>query len=239
VLELATPAQPASRTATATTRLAPGYPWVVNASELGVAGAGVVVVLAQFATEAEATAYRAQLALGARARVVPIGEPRRTGADADPPRVTQILSPAPVPAYSTADVARAESAFDEAFEQRRSHAASLRAYSTERAARLARATPACTLLPGAVFVVPLAETRDAVFPMSAEWTWRPVRCGTTVAWVPLRSTEALAVVWVHRDGEPRITQVSLVECDSPTHTTWKLAPNGERTSPTYAPPGGC
>lgn len=220
-------------------RLAPGYPWIVNASEIGVAGDGILVVVGQFATEPDATAYRSALGLSAGARVLPIGEPRRTGADEDPPRVTQILASAPVRAYSTADVAQAESAFDEAFEQRRSHSASLRAYSTERAARLARATPRCSVAPGDVFVVPLVETRDAVFPMNAEWTWRPVRCGREVAWVPLRSTNAFAVVWAHRDGHARITQVSLVECDTPTHTTWTLAPNGDRSAPQYAPPGGC
>ena len=110
---------------------------------------------------------------------------------------------------------------------------------TERAVRIAHATPRCTVSPGDVFIVPFPETTGANLPMNGERAWQPVRCGRAIAWVPLRATESLAVVWMHRDGQPRITQVSLVECDSATHTTWKLLPNGDRTEPTYAPPGGC
>lgn len=77
-------------------------------------------------------------------------------------------------------------------------------------------------------------------PHAGHRAWHAVRCPNGVAaWVPLAATQATAVVWTHRDGGVRVSQVSLVECDLATLTTWRPGPNGERNAWRRELPGGC
>jgi hypothetical protein len=196
--------------------LAPGYPWAVAEPYVGVAGSGIAVVVGLFATTADAEAWRARLPdvpltlaplLGEREALAAVQTLQRGQVR----RVVQIVAPAPVPAYSAADVARPSA-------------------SDQRPRAALR--PRCTVAPDTVF-----ESGEAI---TYTRDWEPVRCGGVTAFVRRSATNAEAVVWRGYDGHPRITQVTEVACDCPIHTTWTLV-GRRRTRPeeTTPCPGGC
>jgi hypothetical protein len=217
------------------------YPWVVHTREAGLDGDGIAVVLGLYAAieDAQRFASRAHLQL---VRVLPSREALARfevghgGTDPRPvPIVTHVASAAPVAAYATRDVSAFEAAWDDTYRGDQPASGHLRDYSAERTARLARAPIACRVDPDSVFVL---GADSSEIPNVAARAWQPVRCGSQQAWVPLEATRTTAVIWTDRHGRARVTQVSLVECDSPTLTTWELH-GDERSAPRHQSPGGC
>ena len=220
--------------------LAPGYPWVAHTRYAGFEGDGVAVVLGQFETPEEAGAWLAKHRVSGPTRLLKIlggdaaidrFEQGSGGKSKVPvPEVTHLLGPDPVKAISRESAEAVEAAFQSAFNRRRGFRANQRAGHKAFDAALAAAKPVCTLQPGDVFIFPTEGTTHQL----SHHQWRMVRCGTELAFVPIEATGATAVVWGHRDGRPRITQVTLVECDVATHTTWVLGPKGRRSEPRVA-----
>jgi hypothetical protein len=210
-------ARPLSRT--------PGYPWVTHTHAAGLEGDGIAIVMGLFATREAAETFRAdrsELAIvgvlsdeDAIARF-PVGAGGE--APAEIPIVTHVLAAESVPAYAIEQVRAVErSSSDE--EQSPSET---RGSRTER---LAAARVACRVEPDAIFFFARAPGNNLR-------TWHPVRCGRDrVAWIELANTATTAVTWSDRDGRAFITQVSLVECDVPTHTTWELLATLARRDP--------
>lgn len=207
--------------ATATVRslrgraLAPGYPWAVAEPYAGLAGSGIAVVVGLFASVADAEAWRARLP-DVPLTVAPLLPEREALAalqayQAGRRAVVQIIAPAPVPAYAEEDLDRL--------------------LSNDRRER-ASVRPRCMVDPDTVF--------DAAGHTSYGHTVSPVRCGAETAFVRRTTTNVEAVVWRGRDGRDRISQVTEVACDCPTHTTWVLD-GRRRTRPdeTTACPSGC
>jgi hypothetical protein len=85
--------------------------------------------------------------------------------------------------------------------------------------RLAKATPACMVDRGAIFLPPRREI---------EWyRWVPVDCDGELAFVDWRETRVMSTYF--SGATRRLRQVVLVECDSPTIYEWKLDARGRRT----------
>jgi len=216
--------------------LAPGYPWAVETRGLGLdAAPGVAVVLGLFQHARDAQAWVDARAANAALQVVSVARDVPGGARVVP-AVTQVIGRAPVAAYTASAVARIESALERSGEEAPTGVAFAR--STALATRGVR--PACRIAPGSVFANVGHAYAAPEIPYAGHRAWHAVRCPNGVAaWVPLAATQATAVVWTHRDGGVRVTQVSLVECDSATLTTWRLGPNGERNAWRRELPGGC
>ncbi|MFK7986534.1 MAG: hypothetical protein AB8I08_10970, partial [Sandaracinaceae bacterium] len=80
--------------------------------------------------------------------------------------------------------------------------------------------------------------KESVFEFAArQWrshepfAWMPVRCGADVAWVERAATSQESVSYVDSEGRIRVTQVTEVECDSPSYTTWEVDETGRRLNP--------
>jgi len=209
--------------------IAPGYPWVTHTDAAGLEGPrGIAVVVKLFASREEAERFRAT-SVGHALALVPVAVP---SPDRRSPIGTHVAAARPVRAYSAEAL---ESVEDEALSALLWRGRGWRArYRAERSRRLATLTPLCEIAPDRLFSLPADDPDGYRF----QRQWRPVRCGAARAWVPLSATRSEAVVWLHRDGRPRLTQVSSVECDTPTFTTWELD-GRERRAARVELPGGC
>lgn len=194
--------------------LAPGYPWVVHTRYAGIEGDGVAVVLGLFASADAARAWsrshRGSRAVELRAVMTPQQALERHaidhgGAHPDPiPLVTHVVGPEPVAAHGGTDLEAVE--------------------------RGERAAVACRVQPGEVFVFPRDPRAGPGF-LGEHHRWRPVRCGARLAWIAVEHTTATAVTWSDDAGAAYVTQVTGVECDVPTHTTWTIDEQWRRGAP--------
>jgi hypothetical protein len=209
--------------------LSPGYPWVVHTRYAGLEGDGVAVVLGLFESEDAARAWSASHRPGRSVDLRRVMAPdealerfhdRLGGRRPDPiPTVTQVVGPGPVPAYRGRDLAQADPLADSPHER----------------PRVAR--PVCRVRPGRVFVFD-RDPRERRSLGVSHHRWWPVRCGGEIAWVEVAHTTAGAVTWSDARGDAYITQVTNVECDSPTHTTWAIDERWHR-SEAHAAAGTC
>ena len=219
--------------------LAPGYPWVIERRLIGLMGEGPAVVVGTFATSDDATGYRARFAdlaldyaprdaaLEATAR---LHDSSRT--EGNVRIVTQVVGSHAVHAYSIEDVAHIDASFTGDVETEPRHSYDVRSRN-ESIRRTAAATPVCDVQPNTVFDFTVTRREHA-----SSRSWSAVRCGERLAYVPRDVTNTEAVVWMHRDGRARVTQVTLVECDCAAQTTWILEA-GERVGAEHAMCRGC
>ena len=215
--------------AAASPDLAPGYPWVVHTRAAGLEGDGIAVVLAQWARVEDAEAWMRAHAPGGRLLQV-LGQEaalrrfHESHGGADPRQVPHVVHvERAVAALSARDAAAISDAHEGV--SARDEDARLREVRRRTRARTRVARPRCRVPAGAVHVFEdewALRARERVVSLS----FQPVRCGRRVAWVPVEATRVRAVTWRHRDGRARVTQVVLVECDSPTLTTWIVEGGG-------------
>ncbi len=226
-----------------TLSLAPGYPWVTHTRQAGLEGDGVAVVLGLFATRERADVYAQRhgarvIGVLSREDAIDRFDDESGGRRPDPiPAVTHVTAPSAVAALSLRDIAHAEEAWNDTYRPDDPQAHRRRA-SVERARRIAAARPLCRVAPDRVFVFTTPPAARVELGMGYR-SWEPVRCGGQLAWIPREATQAEAVVWTARDGGVVVTQVTLVECDVPTHTSWNLDADRARTRKRVTSSGGC
>jgi hypothetical protein len=210
--------------------LAPGYPIVVAAWELG-AGDGVLVIAGLHADAGAAA--RAAGALGGEVVALPADPvvPSYFEAGAAQPLVPVVIE-RDAPAY------RAEAL--EALEQRLDESLASRWVPLEkqhqRRRRGAAALPlACRVPAGSIALVPASDV------WAFRRMWAPARCPDgSAAWVAWDATRLVTLV-VHDERGTRIHQVILVECDVATTWVWSFdAATGRRGERILLPDsGGC
>lgn len=210
--------------------LAPGYPWVVHTRAAGLSGDGIAVVLAQWATAEQALAWRDEHAPGAQLLDVLAEAPAIARFHADNggrettriPHVVHVTSA--TPAYTADDA----SAIADAVGEPSGRGAEAYAAAAWRASQERRreARPTCHVPARTLHTFP---SEEALRSSQHVWSrsWQPVRCGGRVAWAPVEATQVSAVTWRHADGHARVTRVTLVECDTPSYTTWLLREHAE------------
>lgn len=224
-------------------RLGLGRPWAVHTDELGLGAsapaddgaaaaraAGIAIVIGTFTTRDAAVLAAARS--DAIAGVVPRVLERAVEASPDQPRhVTQIDRGGSAPAWRKADLDAAVAALNAL--EGDDAPATLTAQDAWIARQLQRRGPACTVLPGEVFVVGDDEL---------DWyRHAPVRCPdgapAYVAWT--RTLLGHAVIVDDGAGGHRLSQVVGAACDSPIIETWRydrdgrhpLAPGDDRDAP--------
>ena len=214
-------------------QLAPGYPWAVHTSELGLAvvpAAGVALVIATFETTPEADNWlkaHAQLSgpltLEAFARGGD-GEGVLGSSPRERQTVVRVQAGTDVPALTMVD-AKAQAA------------AAARAHRQGPAPGGA-ATPACWVHPGSMFLFRATELFPIGLPARA---FSPVRCEDgAVAYLPWTSTVNESVIWQDKAGEAHLSQITAVECDAPVEILdWTYGSNGRRAPPRRLPVHPC
>src|SRR5262249_37655941 len=127
--------------------------------------------------------------------------------------VTQVVTSVPVPAYSESQVQQLAVEVERVYAKQLPAGKGIGEVRRAWAEALSKLKPACMVPPGELFFEPRAGASHAP-------SFDFVPCGTERAWILASASNREAVVWRHKDGKWRVTQVTKVECDSPTLTTW-------------------
>jgi hypothetical protein len=198
--------------------LALGLPFVVHASEVGLARDQIAIVVGAYPGRGDADdAARAVPAIAAR-RAEVVALPTSDTAEVPERFVVRIDRGARVPAWSRADVEQIETEADESD--------ALRTMAARRKwvlDRLHAKTPACTLEPGDLFIAASDDLRW--------YEYAPVSCGKTPAYVEWTTT-LLGHAAIVPDGSGyRIHQVVGAQCDSPILESWPYDARGRHRAP--------
>ena len=211
----------------ASAQLAPGYPWAVHTSELGLQAtsrSGVALVVATFETKPEAEAWtKAHTQLpGPLTLEAFAGDHGKSPRDRE--TVVRVQAGAGVHAF-TLDGTKAQAA---TAARPRRHGSAVRD----------PAPAACQVHPGSMFVFHAADLFPFGLPARA---FSPVRCEDgAVAYIPWTSTLNESVIWQDTAGEAHLSQITAVECDAPVEILdWIYGPNGRVPPPRRLPVHPC
>jgi hypothetical protein len=212
-----------------------GLPYMVHTDEIGASPRGVAIVTGSFdkREHAEQAAAGSTAIAGVSPSVIAIDKDHWSEA---PRHVTVIDRGAPTPAWSADNLRAVETAMSESSDPDVQNTLQSQRRWMQR--ELAKRTPACTVAPGDLFVVEDAEL---------EWySFAPVRCGASLAYVPwTRSLLGHAVIVMGTSGRHELHQIVGAECDNPIIESWDYDATGrhERRRESAGDPllasGGC
>lgn len=208
------------------TRLGLGYPWVVAAHELRVAGRcreAIVVVAGLFATHEEAIGWRAQDPARARLTIVALEHDESETTCAWSPDGYGLLADA---AGRHLEITHVDPSGDAPGYD----PDALEALGTEVRARLGSIAPVCTVRRGSVHSF---AGHDHAWRLG--WGFAPARCGGRVVYVPTERTLRATAFERTSEGETRVHQITDVSCDSANVDVWVYSLDGRTTIPEEPP----
>lgn len=205
--------------------LAPGYPWLVSASDLRLVDrcdGSIVVVTGLFRSGREAERWVDGSVARSGHSIVPLardGESACPSAGVGRLEITHVEPEVALVSAWTPDVlASLESALG-------------RMVSPADLAD-ADAAPRCRVAGGSVFS--FDASRDDVAGFGRRWA--PVRCGEDIAFAPVEQTRSGTVFEARDDGSTFVHQITAVSCDVAHFDTWAWRPGRGRAQLPEHPP---